>query len=64
MLPQHPRQYTPSSVPNPSLCPGVLDILVGSCIDVSNAYASAFPACRFVLDSFALFRYLIDKLMI
>jgi hypothetical protein len=60
MFPQHLRQYTPSSVPNPSLCLSVLNILVGLCIDVGNA----FPACRFVLDSFALFRYLIDELMI
>jgi hypothetical protein len=62
MLPRHSRQYTPSFVPNPSLGPGVLEILVGRCIDVCNA--SAFPIRGFVLDSFALLRYLIDELMI
>jgi hypothetical protein len=55
MLLQHPRQYTLSTVPNPLLCLGVLDILVDPCINVSNAYASTFPACGFVLDSFVLF---------
>jgi hypothetical protein len=37
----------------------ILDILVGSCIDIS-----AFPIRGFFLDSFALLRYLIDELMI
>ena len=62
MLPRHPRQYTPSYVPNPSLCPGVLDILVRPRIDVGSV--GAFLIRGFFLDSFALFRYLIDELMI
>jgi hypothetical protein len=36
MLPRHARQYTPSSVPNPSLGPGVLDTPVSRCIDFSS----------------------------
>jgi hypothetical protein len=62
MLPRHPRQYTPTSAPNPSLGPGVLDILVRPRIDVGSI--SAFPILGFFLDSFALLRYLIDELMI
>jgi hypothetical protein len=61
MLPRHPRQYTPSSIPNPSLYLGVLDILVRPRIDVGSV--STFPIRRF-LDSFTLFRYLIHELMI
>lgn len=62
MPPQHSRQYTPSYVPNPSLRPGILDVLVRPRIDVGSV--SAFQIHRFFLDSFALFRYLIDELMI
>ena len=61
MLPRHSRQYTPS-FPNPSLGPGVIDILVGRCIDVCSA--SAFPIRGFVSDLFALLRHLIEKLML
>ena len=39
MLPRHPRQYTPSFVPNPSLGPGVLGILVCPRIDVCSISA-------------------------
>jgi hypothetical protein len=53
MLLGHSRQYTLSYVPNPSLCLGVLDILVRLCINVSSV--SAFPIRGFFLDSFALF---------
>jgi hypothetical protein len=62
MLPRHPREYTPSSVPNPSLDPGVLNILVRPRIDVGSI--SAFPILGFFLDSFTLLRYPIDELMI
>jgi hypothetical protein len=55
MLPRHSRQYTPSSVPNPSLCPPnpslcpcVLDILVGPCIDVGNAHAGALKDIYYI----------------
>jgi hypothetical protein len=41
MLPRHSRQYAPSFVPDPSLGPHVLDILVRPCIDVCSI--SAFP---------------------
>jgi hypothetical protein len=64
MLPQHSRQYTPSFVPDPSLGPGVLDILVGRCVDVWNVHTTAFATHIFILYSFALLRYLIDELMI
>ena len=62
MLPRHPRQYTPSSVPNPSLGPGVLDILVRPRIDVCSI--SAFTIRGFFLDFFALLRYLVEEMMI
>ncbi len=54
MLLRHSRQYTLSSVPNPSLGLGILDILVGRGIDVRNAYTSAFPTREFVLYSLPL----------
>jgi hypothetical protein len=62
MLPRHSRQYTPSFVPDPSLGPRVPDILVRPRIDICSI--NAFPILGFFLDSFALFRYLIDELMI
>jgi hypothetical protein len=62
MLPRHPRQYTPSSAPNPSLGPGVLDILVRPRTDAGSV--NAFPILGFFSDAFALLRYPVDKLMI
>jgi hypothetical protein len=53
MLLRHSRQYTPSFVPDPSLGPRVLDILVRPRIDVCSI--SAFPIRGFFLDSFTLF---------
>jgi hypothetical protein len=52
MLPQHPRQYALSSVPNPSLSPSVLNILIRPYINVS--IISAFLILGFFLDSFTL----------
>jgi hypothetical protein len=65
MLPRHSRQYTPSSVPNPSLDPDALDILVCLCVDVGDGSSGGggFPDPRFGLNSFTLFRYLIDELV-
>jgi hypothetical protein len=64
MLPRYPRQFNPSSVPNPSLYPCVLDILVRPRIDVGKAHTGAFLTRGFVLYSFPLLRYLIDELVV
>lgn len=61
MPPRHPRRYTPSSVPNPSPYPGVLDILVRPRINVGSV--SAFHTLRIRLG-FVPAPSISDKLMI
>ena len=62
MLSRHSRQYTSSSVPNPSLGPGAPNILIHSCVNICSIIA--FFICGFFVDSFKSFEYLINKLMI
>jgi hypothetical protein len=52
MLPRYSREYTLSSVLNPSLGLGVLNILIGRRINVGSI--SVFSTLGFFLDSFTL----------
>jgi len=58
MLPHHSRQYTPSFVPNPSLDPDALNILIHPCVDVRDGGDSGsgggFLSSLFSMNSFTL----------